>query len=114
MVEEAARKAGLTLFKYDLDLMMLAYGYWKGNVSRGELEKAVVDGRMNDCELRAIIHGGNPFTWDCLKCREYGEEVCDIECSVACEDCVHLRLCVAEGRKGLMKYLEQRMVDDGE
>jgi hypothetical protein len=108
--EEAFGERALKLIRWDMELMEIAIRYWQGQILIDDLDRALEQGRINECELRAILQGENPLTWDCKKCREYDLILCeDIDCGqVACEDCVRLRLCVAEGKEGLIKYLKTR------
>jgi hypothetical protein len=106
---EKNRKDAIIFRKYDVQLWDLAIRYWRGEVSPAELQKLNDEGKLDDCEFRAIVHGFNPFTFDCKCCRDLGLEVCEIDCgSVACEDCVHLRLCVEGGSTALISYIKHR------
>jgi hypothetical protein len=108
-VMEKNKRDALIFRKYDIELWNLAVGYWRGEITEDVLEKEYEEGKLNDCDLRAIKQGGNPFTWDCKCCFDSGLEVCEIDCgSVACEDCVHLRLCVEGGSTALINYIKCR------
>jgi hypothetical protein len=101
------RKDALIFRKYDIQLWDLAVKYWRGEINLAELQKLNDEGKLDDCEFRAIVHGFNPFTFDCKCCRDLGLEVCEIDCgAVSCEDCVHLRLCVEGGSTALINYIK--------